>query len=248
MTASRQLLFLLTVVVAAGATGLGVWQLDRLFDRRARNRGSLIDSRAGAIDLTTEPLAGPVRYRRVTVSGWYDHEREFVLRGRLLRGTPGVQVVTPLRIPGQDTAVLVNRGFVPTPDAGYPLGPNRYAEPGIQAIEGIAIDLPDEGDGQPLSTGNGETWHRLDRRQFGDRLPYPVRPYYVIATVDTTRTREHTVKGTSLPVRVEPPALDDGPHLSYAVQWFMIAGAALGFGIVFVRRRPPAGPLAPPIG
>ncbi len=236
MSSPRQLLFALTILVAAGACGLGVWQLDRLSDRRERNRLAIVESTAEMVDLTTATLTPPVAHRRVAATGEYDLGRQFMLRGRLLRGTPGIQVVTPLRLPGRDTFLLVNRGFVPTPDAGAPTRAVPFDEPGPVRIDGVALGMPDEGDGHPLRTAAGETWGRLDLTQMRQRLPYPVWSYYLIVGVDTTKTRDHTIRGRVLPIRIDLPALDDGPHLSYAIQWFAIAGAALGFGIIFVRR------------
>jgi surfeit locus 1 family protein len=235
MSPSRYALFALTVAVAAAASGLGAWQLGRHFDRRDRNRQAVANAGAEVVDLTMDALQPPIRHRRVTARGSYDEAREFVIRGRLLHGNPGAQIVTPLRIPGRDTALLVNRGFVPSPDAGFPRR-GGYAESGPVVVAGVALDLPDEGDGHPLATAAGETWGRLDRTQMRARLPYPIWPYYLVAGVDSTVTRDHTLKGRVLPVRIEVPPLDAGPHLSYAVQWFGIAAAALAFGIVFVRR------------
>lgn len=239
MPLGRHLMFGLTLLVAAGATGLGSWQLGRLFERRERNRLAIEQSRLDQVDLTRQPLTGQIGFRRVRVVGHFDFGHEFVIRGHLLLGTPGIEIVTPLRLDGQDTLVLVNRGFVPSPDAMSPFGPRRYAEPAAAAFEGIAVSIPDNGDGQPLAGPQGESWRRLDRRAVGARLPYPIAPYYVIRLADST-TADHTYRGRTLPVRLSTPPLDDGPHLSYAVQWFLIGGAALGFGLVFIRRRPPA--------
>ncbi len=41
------------------------------------------------------------------------------------------------------------------------------------------------------------------------------------------------------PVRVPPPALDEGPHKSYAIQWFSFATIALVGGVVFARAQRP---------
>jgi surfeit locus 1 family protein len=224
----------LTVVVSLACAALGSWQLRRLFTRRALNRAALAQRDQAPVDLDRQSLGGPVSYRRVTVSGTFDFDREIILRGHLLRGAPGIEVVTPMRRPGADTAVLVNRGFVPTPDAGAIRDATRYREPDAAAITGIAIAIPDARDGHPLTTSRGETWRRLDLSALRARLPYPIAPYYVIATARDTG--EHSLRGHSLPVRVEPPGLDDGPHLSYAIQWFLIGGAALGFGLFFIRR------------
>ncbi len=239
MPLGRHLLFALTVLVALVCAGLGSWQLSRLFERRARNRLAIEQSQLAKVDLATQSLEGPIGFRRVRVAGQFDPTHPFVIRGRLFQGTPGIQVITPLRLPNRDTVILVNRGFVPSPDAISTYGPERYAEPVDADFEGIAVAIPDEGDGQPLIGPDGETWRRLDRTAMASRLPYPIAPYYVIRTADST-TPDHTIRGRSLPVRLEAPPLDDGPHLSYAVQWFLIGGSALGFGLVFIRRRPTA--------
>jgi cytochrome oxidase assembly protein ShyY1 len=80
-----------------------------------------------------------------------------------------------------------------------------------------------------------ETWQRLDLAAIRRRVPYPIAPYYLIVEADSTHPAEHTVRGRTLPIRIAPPALDNGPHLSYAIQWALIAVAVLGFGIFFVR-------------
>ena len=61
------------------------------------------------------------------------------------------------------------------------------------------------------------------------------------------------------PVRAGRPAVDEGPHLSYALQWFVFAtGAFVGYGVLARREaadrraagaggeRPAAVPAAPP--
>ena len=47
----------------------------------------------------------------------YDFANEYALASRTRQGSPGVNIMTPLRIAGTDTAVLVNRGWVYAPDA-----------------------------------------------------------------------------------------------------------------------------------
>lgn len=238
MSSGRRILFALTLFAGLGALSLGGWQLRRLLARRAWNAAAMAARDLPEIDLAAGSLPPTANYRRVRLEGRFDFAHEITIRGRLLLGTPGIQVVTPLRLPGRDTAILVHRGFVPTSDAGLPATTDFYTEPDSAAFQGIALTIPDEGDGGPLETANGRTWHRLDLAAIRAATPYPIGPQYVIMIGDTLRTREHTVKGHSLPIRIEPPPLDDGPHLSYAIQWLMIAGAAIGFGLVFVRKRP----------
>jgi len=64
-------------------------------------------------------------------------------------------------------------------------------------------------------------------------LPYPVSRVYLVATAqDTTKPVAERV------ARLPTPALDEGPHLSYAFQWFAFAAIALiGGATVAVRGR-----------
>jgi surfeit locus 1 family protein len=84
--------------------------------------------------------------------------------------------------------------------------------------------------GQPLEQDGRLTWRRIDLAALRARLPYPLRSYYILQAPDSNLP--------ALPRRDDPPALDDGPHLSYAVQWFGFAVTALVVGgIVGFRRR-----------
>src|SRR5439155_25549812 len=111
----RQLrMTLLVLVGVAILCRLGIWQLDRLAQRRAQN--ARIDTRmaAPAMPLTSAAVdPDALDYRRVELRGVYDPTQEIVLRNRSLDGVPGVHLITPLRLSGSDKAVLVDRGWVP---------------------------------------------------------------------------------------------------------------------------------------
>jgi surfeit locus 1 family protein len=235
----RIVLFGVTLVIGAGCISLGFWQLSRLRERRASNAGveaartlPPIEHKAGGA-LLLEP------HRRAVLRGVYDGAHELVLRNRLVRGVPAVLVITPLRVAGSDTAILVNRGYVPAPDATNP-GETPFAEPGDRTVSGLLIPVPNRGDGARLSHSGTvrETWQALDLDAMRARIPYPVSGLYLVASIDSG-SAAHTAEGGAYPIRAEPPALGDGPHLMYAVQWFGIATAVVAFGVFFVLRRRP---------
>ena len=133
---------------------------------------------------------------------------------------PGVEVVTPLRLTGSDTAVLVLRGYVPSADAiSYDSAIHREADSG--AVAGVAMAVPiDSAGAAPAERGGALTWRRLDLGTLRNRLPYPLAPVYIIADSPATTL--------PAPRRSRPPVLDDGPHLNYAIQWFAFAAIAFG--------------------
>ena len=230
MSPKARLSLVLILLIAAAAFGrLGVWQVDRLKERRAANARALVARSLPPIDLAAGKPGVQVVGRRVRAVGIYDRTHEIVLRGRSLREVPGVDVVTPLRLWGAgDSVVLVNRGFVPTPDA-VTLPPDALEEPGEQEVRGLALAVSSEADsGQPIVTNGRATWRRLDLAALRGRLPYPVLPVYLLQLPDSTLP--------SFPRRREAPELDDGPHLSYAIQWFAFGLMAVVFAGIFVKR------------
>lgn len=219
------------LVFAAVAVRLGLWQLHRLSERRAANAAAAAARAAPELDLAVRAGAATAQ-RRVRATGAYDRAHEQVLRGRALQEVPGVSLVTPLRVPELgDTAVLVERGFVPAPDA-VTLRPDSGAfdEPGTHTVHGVALPITGGDDGgQPLAHAGLTTWRRLDLAALRARLPYPILDVYILQAPDSALPR--------MPRRREPPALDDeGPHQSYAIQWFVFAAMAVVFAGIFWRK------------
>jgi surfeit locus 1 family protein len=237
----RRIWFGVTVVVAAGCLGLALWQFGRRADRLAENRIAVAGRGLPVLDLA-QPTQEPRAQRRGIARGTFDHGQEIILRGRLLTGAPGVHIVTPLRLTEGDSAVLVHRGFMPAADGAVP----ELAIPeerGAVTIEGIIMPVPSSGDGgRPVEHRGRPTWGRLDRDALRARLPYPLKDVYLLAQPDTSRR--------GWPRRVEPPPLDEGPHLSYALQWLGIGAAVFGFGVFFIlgigRRSSTPAPPGPP--
>src|SRR5438445_3711828 len=117
MRRSGALFVILAVCAAAIFVRLGFWQLDRRTQRRARN--AVIAARMQAAPVKVEQLAGDTsltHYRRVRVTGHPDFDRDLALTLRGNMGSPGVDVLTPVRLPGGDSAILVNRGWIYSPD------------------------------------------------------------------------------------------------------------------------------------
>ena len=68
-------------------------------------------------------------------------------------------------------------------------------------------------------------------------MPYPLLPVFVRQTPDSLLPRS--------PRRLPAPELGDGPHLNYAIQWFLFAGMTVAFAVLVVGRHTPGKP--PPV-
>lgn len=236
----RVVLLSLVVLVAAASVALGIWQLGRLGQRRAANAEAVAGQALPPLTPDSAPSPGLLPHRRARLTGELDAAHEFVLRNRLVRGVPAVLIITPLRLPGSDSAVLINRGYVPAADAVDP-GNAEWVEPGRQVYAGTLLPMPDRGDGTPIARNGRETWKSLDLSAMRARLSYPIVAMYLVAEADSSRGTAHTLDGQAYPFRAELPPMDEGPHLSYALQWFGIAAAVLAFGVIFILRGAPHG-------
>ncbi|MBX6333651.1 MAG: hypothetical protein IRY91_17530, partial [Gemmatimonadaceae bacterium] len=233
-----------TIIVAVLATGmaalfarLGVWQLQRLAERRAFN--TQFERRLSAEPVSLDQLPTDIalaQYRRVRVTGRYDFDHEIIITARSRQGAPGVYLVTPLIPDGGGRAVLVNRGYVYSPDAST-IDRTRWHEPEHATVEGYVHIIPSHLARDPRSVANPMAWRALDRERLARALPYPVEPYTIIQLA-------HGERPPGAPTRLELPAMDEGPHKSYAIQWFSFAAIAL-YGVVYLlwteSRKPCAG-------
>jgi surfeit locus 1 family protein len=218
---SRRNIIAAIIAIAAAAlfVRLGVWQLHRLAERRALNAPLAAHLSAPPVTLDQLPAdTAAAHYRRVRVSGTFDFAREILLTARSYEGSPGVYLMTPLKIEG-GKAVLVNRGWVYSPDA-LSVDLSRWREPAEASVVGYVEEFSSRGRGVPRSTTNPRAWHRLDGTQLIKLFPYPIEPYYVVALPQGAQRAD-------APVRLSLPELSEGPHRSYAIQWFSFAAIAL---------------------
>jgi surfeit locus 1 family protein len=218
-------IFVFTLFAIAMATlfiRLGFWQISRLHERQALNAyiASRIDSAAVPFFSLRDDSAR-THFRRVTVNGTPDFGHEFYMVDRSRDGAPGVYVLTPIRVPGHDTAVLVNRGWVYAPDASTII-PDQWHAPD-STFEGYVDEFQ-----PPVAVPPPEPRHlrTIDYGRISSALPYPIADTYVVALGKDT-----VIPGK--PLRIQPPPLDEGPHRSYAIQWFAFALISLG-GATFV--------------
>jgi cytochrome oxidase assembly protein ShyY1 len=230
-------LLVFALLVVAVCVRLGIWQLDRLDQRRALNAS--VERGLAAPPVPIEDLLPPDRpaedpedlaYRRITATGTFDAEHEVLLFGRALDGRPGHHVLTPLVLP-DGRALVVDRGWVP-----YELDTPPVAQapppPGEVSVTGFLLPAAEDGGvGERAPDGRLLTVTGLDPEAIGEALAVPTLP--LAAQLQDLQPPS----GRELPTIVPPPELSEGPHLSYAIQWFTFATIAIGGYLVLVRRE-----------
>lgn len=228
---------LLVVVLVVAMVNLGFWQLRRLDQRRDHNELIIgrqaepvvaIDELLDAADRPDEVDA--VRFRNVTVTGSYEVDGTIEIRNRTLGGVPGVWVVTPLRLDNGDQVGIV-RGF-----SG--LGSDGSADVPAPQAEEVTI------------TGTVVSPQRLDGTAPRDAAPFLEQPAMLQGLVLAEKSEPPEAamvtpdqlagnSGADVDATLHPvplPELSEGPHLAYAVQWFIFATiAVVGYPLVLRR-------------
>ncbi|AMW05625.1 SURF1 family protein [Gemmatimonas phototrophica] len=235
-TRGRTIVFgLLTAATAAVCVRLGLWQLDRLSQRRAQN--VIVTSRGAQPPLSLAALQGQdtsaTHWRRVTVRGVADYSKELVHATRSQNGSPGVYMLTPVRpLDGSwgDTTIIVLRGYVYAAD-GRTVDFDKAQEADTLELDALLTSFPPPKPGQAVMRSSPRAMRLLDRDTMATLIGRPVAPFVLLALGDTI------MQDITRPVRVPPPPVTDGPHLSYALQWFGFAAVFVVGFVLFTRSR-----------
>jgi surfeit locus 1 family protein len=228
---SWTLIFILVLLVAALACiRLGFWQLARLEQQMARNQ-SIQDQLDAPLKAFSDEEPD---FQRVILEGRFLPEHQIALKNRALNEVKGFHLVTPLQTES-GSVILVDRGWIPY-DLGSEYALDPYHLPGTVEVQGVlqpsqaqprwdflADPIPAPGD-PPL-----RSWRLIDIDGIQSQVPFPLHdqflsPTHIDPATDPMATPNFQVD------------LSNGPHLSYAIQWFSFAAIIVIGGAVFLSR------------
>ncbi len=229
---------LATLLVVAGAAlciRLGIWQLDRLDQRRAFNHQVESMRAMPVLDLNRH-VPGDIskmEWRAVKVQGKYDFANQVALRNQYNGNQYGYHLLTPLLFDGN--AILVDRGWIPAEGNATPQDWQKYNKSGDVNITGqlrLGQTKPRFGgvaDAIPPEGTKLELWNNANIESIVKQLPYRALPVYIQPNVDGN--------DTTPPIPYQPTVeLTEGPHFGYALQWFTFATILL-VGYPFYLRK-----------
>lgn len=224
---------MVVLILAIVFVNLGFWQLRRHEERRLENtvgeaRFEAEPADVGELLTSTGDDLASLEFRRAVATGEFDPEHEVLIRSQVHQGVAGFHVVTPL-LGERDTAILVNRGWVPLALDEVPVVEAPPPQ-GVVTIEGWVRMTQERGALGPHDPGEGRlvTMNRVDIDRIGEQVPYDLAPVYL------SMLGEQEEGG---PILAAPPSFDDeGPHLAYAIQWFGFAIVGL-IGYFMLMRR-----------
>ena len=229
-------IFVLVMVVLFVIAGF--WQLNRLQGKKDRNarvvahKEMAIAPAVGLVKPDDYVGASDLEFRRVTATGTYLRDQEVLVRSRSRESEPGSWILTPLKL-SDGTALVVNRGWIPN-SGEFESVPARFRAPsGTVAVTGLVRKTETRGHFGSVDPKAG-TLHNLARAdvaRLDQQVPEHVLPFYL-----QLQSQDPPIRFTD-PKTVPAPELDEGPHLSYAIQWFAFTLGTLIFYPLILRRR-----------
>lgn len=211
--------FAIFVIILAGSCyRLGLWQWHRLESRLAENKIITKHMKADPVDLDSvltvgKPQTEKQQWTRIRVTGAYDLDHQITVRFSTRDGAPGADVVTPLVL-ASGAAILVDRGWIATTNNS--MAPTNVPIPpsGSVTIDGWL--RANNGDRQRANTpANGQV-RAISSDGVQSFVPYKLYDGYL-------NLRKQS-PASSAALAAEPqPALGQGPHFFYALQWWFFA-------------------------
>jgi cytochrome oxidase assembly protein ShyY1 len=220
-------LFVVAMVVAM--TFLGFWQLNRLDERKARNVevGAAMEAAPRPIGEVLDTDAP--EHTAVIARGEYLDEHSFLVANRTFEAQAGSWLATPMRLE-TGKIIVISRGWVPRSWAADE--DRRQVETPVGALEVLGRLRGSIDDGR---LGGGQVSRlpeisRLDIAVVEELTGLDVSEEWV-------QLAEQAPPLGALPIPVPRPGLDEGPHLSYAFQWFFFSTGTVVAYILILRKR-----------
>lgn len=216
------------VLLAAALVALGTWQVERLAWKR--DLIARVDARVHA-----EPVPPPARadwgrinaaddeYRRVAIGGTLENDRETLVYASTALGA-GYWVMTPLRL-ADGTAILVNRGFVPT-DRRDPASRTTGQVSGPVTVTGLLRMTEPEGTLLRSNDVAADRWYSRDVAAIAEKRGVRgIAPYFIDA--------DATPNPGGMPVGGLTVVAFPNSHFVYAITWYVLAAMVAGL-LVYV--------------
>jgi surfeit locus 1 family protein len=225
--APRQVPTVAAVLMIALTLSLGRWQANRAEEKEARQALLERHMLEAPVRLTGPvPSAEPLLFRRVHAEGEWLGERQIYIDNQGREGRAGFAVITPLRLRGSDSVLLVNRGWTPR-GREYPEAPRVPVPQGPVAVDGLAITPPArfiELSGEAVT---GDVVQNLSIERYRARTKLDALPVVVLADPPAPGLAAFT----------ERPDAGVAKHREYELTWFALAATTLVLWIALNTRR-----------
>jgi cytochrome oxidase assembly protein ShyY1 len=222
----------MAAIFAVACVFLGRWQWHRHEDKAARAQRIERHYLAAPVPLSRAmprpgaSLPQAQEWTTVTATGRYAADHVMLVRNRPNNGVFGYEVVVPLRL-ANGTALLVDRGWIP--NGRTAAEPSRTpATPAGEVIVTGWLRVGERSLGREMSNGQLASINLAEARAGSSTTLYGA---YLIRRSEAGPEPQRIES----PQALSPPDTGEGPHLAYALQWWL--AAPVGFVLVLVGAR-----------
>jgi len=221
----------LTIAAVLLFARLAFWQLGRAAEKDALQAQYAAGQRS-VVELTAANATTLTQYQRVSARGHYDSAHQILLDSMpSAMGQPGYRVVTPFELE-QGGWLLVDRGWH-RPGATRADLPDVAVGESARTVSGQLSVVPRPGVRLAAAPSGDDRWPRVlnypEQATIERALDRKVLPGLVLLDADQPDGYERAWQART--------DMGSERHLSYAVQWFGFAIAAIALFIVLGFRR-----------
>lgn len=222
---SRLLPVILLILTCLGMARLQLW--------RAETRGAQFEREQAARVSTPISLSPRQREREqlldraASARGRWLSERTLFLDNKIHRGQAGYFVLTPLRLSGSDSVVLVNRGWIAAPRLRAEL-PQVSSPAGEIEVSGVTRSFELRPFELRETRPQGAVWQHVREGDFRQLTGLDALP---VMLLQTSVSDDGLIREWGSP---ENPAIR---HYGYAAMWLVFALMAIGYGLLVWRKQ-----------
>ncbi|WP_423908525.1 SURF1 family protein [Candidatus Spongiihabitans sp.] len=213
--------------------GLGGWQIGRGLEKNQVEK-AISERQNQPIVIKKQPESwGDIKYKMVQLDGNWLAGKTFLLDNRVYQGKTGYELLNPIQLSGDGSAVLVNLGWVEKQRVKEVMSINaRLISNDSVESEKVTgqLYLPDKGFTLGAAYTNETSWPKIiqyfDQAALSKALGVDLGPAVVV--LDSSPSRG-LIKIWS------PYVVNASRHFGYAFQWWGLALTLIIFGIIWRR-------------
>jgi len=211
---------LLFFVILSALVGLGLWQIARLQEKNELIGNITAQLRVPAVDYNSGDLS-KYKYRRVSISAKLLSEK-VIFYYRLNNNVPGYELLVPAVL-SDGKCLLVDLGW--QSQKSHPKLPDQEI-----VLEGVLAELYGPVIMSPNNSLPDNIWFDLDVKTIENHIGVSCAPYLLVLYSPgalIVGKNDFSIDLTNVP----------NNHLSYAITWFLLAGAWVVVSVFYMKRK-----------
>lgn len=241
---SRPKISAVPAIAAAALVALGValgnWQSGRALEKDVIEARHAQVRDSPEVTVSQAPVAAEaIDGRRVAVRGEFLPARSVYWDNQVVDHRPGLALITPLRLEGSQTVVLVDRGLLPAAAADRSRLPRLAAPAGTVEVHGRAylppartLELKGQAD-QGAAAGDYAVWENLSANKYARASGMQVQDFILREAGAVPAGLARAADNGALSSAPDAGGMTAARHRGYAFQWYALAALTALLFVLF---------------